>query len=535
MIEKKIDFKEDSLDRLVSGCEQLAKAVTSTLGANGHTVIIEDQFGNPHVTKDGVTVANSIVLSDPVENLGVSIMRQASRKTADEAGDGTTTSCAIAMQMIHSIVEKQSQVKNVHMVKKAMDHVSEKVVGYLQEISREVTEESLKQVATISANGDEYLGGLISEAYEKVGKNGIVTMEESLSGEDYIEVVQGTRIRRGYGTPFSVNNIRNNTVVYNNPLVVISDMKIDMHERLHFAFEASIKQKRPLLIIADLDDRVKLFITQNINKKNLTANFFSPEGMGVSRFELLEDLALMTGAKVISHMSGDSIQNIDQSYLGFCKQMISDSTETILIFDDEDDEEFLREKREVVEWLEEKIKTCSKHQRYHYEDRLSKLSGGVASIKVGSNSEVELKEKKDRVDDSIHATKAALEQGIVPGGGAALVHALKKILREPKAHGSDYNIGKEIILEALSAPMKTILDNSGFSHEIIDKLMNSRKNSTGMDTISGKTVCMFEKGIVDPLKVTTNAVLNAKSVAATILTTSCVISNLRIPQNESNR
>lgn len=539
MIEKKIDFKDESIPKLVKGCEKLAQAVTSTLGANGQTVIIEDQFGNPHVTKDGVTVANSIVLSDPVENLGVSILRQASRKTADEAGDGTTTSCALAMSMIEEIVKNKKKIKNVHQVKKGMDATAEKVVELLKELSREVTDESLEQVATISANGDQYLGKMIAEAYRKVGKNGVVTMEDSRTEEDYIDVVKGTRMKRGYGTPFSVNNMRANNVQYNNPLILLSDFKIDMHERLHFAFEASLKMKRPLLIISELDDRVKLFITQNINKKNLTANFITPEGIGLNKFELLQDLALMTGAKVISETSGDASQNINATYLGSCKQMISDINETILIFDESEEGEsssqMESDRQERIKWLEEKIKTAKKIERYHYEDRLSKLSGGIASIKVAAHSEVELKEKKDRVDDSIHATKAALEQGIVSGGGSALIQTLKKLRKEPKGVGQDFLVGRNIILESLTAPMEVMLYNSGYDYDRIDYIKASRLNSWGFDVIAGELCCMFDRGIVDPLKVTTNAVLNAKSVAATILTTSCVISNKRENSNESSR
>lgn len=536
MIEKNISFRDNSLSELVSGCEQLAKAVTSTLGANGQTVIIEDQFGNPHVTKDGVTVANSILLSEPIQNLGVSIMRQASRKTADEAGDGTTTSCALAMAMIQNIVKRLPEINNVHEVKRVMEITAENVAMHLKDISREVDDLSLKQVATVSANGDQALGSLIAQAYQEVGKNGVVTMEDSFEGRDVVESVLGTRIKRGYGTPFSVNNIRKNTVEYQNPLIVLSDFKIDMHERLHFAFEASIKQKRPLLIIADLDDRVKLFLTQNLNKKNLTANFFSPEGIGISRFELLEDLALMTGAKVMSQMSGDAVQNINASYLGTCEKMISNSSETILIFDKERDETKQHQINELVKWLEEEIKKAPQHQKYHYEDRLSKLSGGVASIKVHANSEVELKEKKDRVEDSIHATKAALLQGILPGGGAALVYAHKRLKTKNQkmwSQNSDSMIGFEIIYESILAPIKAILDNSNIDHGVVSDLMKSSNKTIGYDVLTKRKACMFKMGIVDPYKVTTNAVQNAASVAATILTTSCVISNKR--ENESNR
>ena len=532
MIEKNLNYNDDALKRLVSGVNQLAEAVGSTLGANGRTVIIEDQYGNPHVTKDGVTVANSIVLSDPVENLGASILKQASQKTADEAGDGTTTSCVLAQAMIEGVVNQKDHIVNVHEVAKGMTSAAKDAVEIIRKHSQEVTLESLKEVATISANGDEYIGGMISEAYAKVGKTGIVTMDNSLTGSDYIEVTKGTRIKRGYGTPFSVNNLRANTVEYSSPLIVISDFKIDMHERLHFAFEASIKQKRPLLIVSELDDRVKLFITQNINKKNLTANFLSPEGIGVNRFELLQDLAMITGGKVMSEMAGDSIQNVDASYLGTCKTMISDINETILIFDEVEN----AERDETIKWLEEKLKTAAKHDRYHYEDRLAKLSGGVATIRLSANSEVELKEKRDRVDDSIHATKAALEEGIVAGGGAQTHFASKKLKSSWKQDQTDFDTGYQIVKDALMAPTKRLLSNAGIvDGKILQRLARSVEPNYGVNLLTGKTGDMIKMGIVDPFKVTKNAILNSTSVAVTILTTSCVISNKRISRDESSR
>lgn len=532
MIEKELISGKEGLRRLMDGVDALADAVTSTLGAAGRTVIIEDQHGNPHVTKDGVTVANSIILSDAVENLGAMILKQASQKTANEAGDGTTTSCALAQDMVHSIYQRYDDIVNVHEVKKGMDAAVSDVLEHLEKITIPVTDDSLVEVATISANGDRYIGEMIADAYDKVGKSGIVTMDDSLTGSDYIHVTKGARIKRGYGTPFSINNARKASVEYNNPLIVLSDFKIDMHERLHFAFEASIKQKRPLLIISDLDDRVKLFITQNVNKKNLTANFITPEGIGINRFELLQDLALLTGGKVMSEMAGDSIQAIDGSYLGTCKQMISDINETILIFDEVENPE----RDETIAWLEEKIKTASKHDRYHYEDRLSKLAGGVATINLSANSEVELREKKDRVDDSIHATKAALEEGIVPGGGSALLYAHKQMRKKRrKMLTDDFEIGYKIVVFSLISPFLSIIDNAGITEPgVFEAIINNKNKNHGINVITGKLGDMVKMGIVDPVKVTKNAILNSKSVAATLLTTSCVISNKRL-NHESSR
>lgn len=534
MIEKEIVFDGDGREKLKRGIDILAEAVSSTLGASGKTVIIEDQFGNPHITKDGVTVANSILLSDPVENLGCSILKQASQKTASEAGDGTTTSCVLAKQIIEFCFDSIDSIENVTQAKEGIEAAAKDVVEVISKMKKEVDEKTLLQVATISANGDSYIGKMISDAYLKVGKDGVVTMDESATGEDYTEVTNGTKIKRGYGTPFSINNLRNKSVEYQNPLIVISDMKIDMHERLHFAFEQSIKQKRPLLIISELDDRVKLFISQNINKKNLTANFISPEGMGIKKFELLQDLAIMTGARIISETSGDATQNIDASYLGTCEQMISNSNETVLVFGDEPNPQ----RDEVIEWLNEQIKLKKNgSDKWHLKDRLSKLAGGVATIKLAGNSEVELKEKKDRVDDSIHATKAALEEGIVAGGGITLFDAYRKIsAKSRRSISPSFDRGYYILIKSLPSVWEKIMMNSGqeITTDISEK-MDAKRDKYGFDVKNKKFGNMFSMGIVDPFKVTKNAVLNSASVASTILTTSCVISNKRINRDESSR
>tara|TARA_A100001201_G_scaffold84993_1_gene75227 strand:- start:3532 stop:5139 length:1608 start_codon:yes stop_codon:yes gene_type:complete len=531
MIEKNISFDDAGRNSLKVGIDTLSQAVASTLGASGKTVIIEDQFGNPHITKDGVTVANSVILSDPVENLGVSILRQASQKTATEAGDGTTTSCVLAKAIIDRCFDSIDSIENVTQAKEGIEVAARNVVLALEKMKKEVTDKSLVEVATISANGDKYLGEMIADAYLQVGKNGVVTMDESPTNDDYTEITNGTRINRGYGTPFSINNLRNKSVEFQNPLIVISDTKLDMHERLHFAFEASIKQKRPLLIISELDDRVKLFITQNINKKNLTGNFITPEGIGIKRLELLQDLCVMTGAKLISEMSGDSAQNIDASYLGTCKTMISDSTETILVFEKEENQK----KNDIIEWLKAEIKlTKNKTNKWHLQDRLSKLAGGVATIKLAGNSEVELKEKKDRVDDSIHATKAALEEGIVAGGGIALMRCAQKKFRKkpPRVSSASFLKGYSIVYDSLQDVFKKIVENSGEEPDSIYEICVKAKDRYGYDVKNKKFGDMYRMGIIDPFKVTKNAVLNAASVAGIILTTSCVISNKRVKKED---
>lgn len=525
MIEKEIIFDQDSRTRLKKGIDVLAEAVATTLGASGRTVIIEDSYGNPHVTKDGVTVANSVLLSDPVENLGVSILKQASQKTATEAGDGTTTSCVLAKAIIDGCFENIKSIDNVTMAKQGIEDAAKAVVKIIERSKKKVDIKKLLQVASISANGDKYIGKLISDAYNEVGKDGVVTMDESTTGYDYTEVTKGTRLIRGYSSPFSVNNLRKKTVEYQNPLIVLSDHKIDMHERLHFAFEASIRQKKPLVIISELDDQVKLFITQNINQKNLTCNFIQPEGFGIKKFELLQDLAMMTGGKVISEMSGDSHSNIDASYLGTCKSLTSSSTETIMVFDDVDNPE----RNETIEWIGNELKDSrNREERWHLEDRLSKLAGGVATIKVSANSEVELKEKKDRVDDSIHATRAALQEGIVAGGGVSLFNAYQKISKAVvKSNDPSYNLGWSIMINALPEVIHRIINNSGENSDAVLYEMEGGKN-IGYDVKNRRYGNMFTLGIIDPFKVTKNAVLNSASVAATILTTSCVISNKRI-------
>lgn len=406
-----------------------------------------------------------------------------------------------------------------------IEDAAKAVVKIIERSKKKVDIKKLLQVASISANGDKYIGKLISDAYNEVGKDGVVTMDESTTGYDYTEVTKGTRLIRGYSSPFSVNNLRKKTVEYQNPLIVLSDHKIDMHERLHFAFEASIRQKKPLVIISELDDQVKLFITQNINQKNLTCNFIQPEGFGIKKFELLQDLAMMTGGKVISEMSGDSHSNIDASYLGTCKSLTSSSTETIMVFDDVDNPE----RNETIEWIGNELKDSrNREERWHLEDRLSKLAGGVATIKVSANSEVELKEKKDRVDDSIHATRAALQEGIVAGGGVSLLNAYQKISKAVvKSNDPSYKLGWSIMINALPEVIHRIINNSGENSDAVLYEMEAGKN-VGYDVKNRRYGNMFTLGIIDPFKVTKNAVLNSASVAATILTTSCVISNKRI-------
>jgi len=526
MIEKQIEFGNDARIKLKKGIDILAEAVSLTLGTSGKTVIIEDMHGNPHITKDGVTVANNAILSDPLENLGCSILKQASQKTGMEAGDGTTTSCVLAKSMVDQVFKGIDLVNNVTDAKEGIEYAAKKVIEILEKSKISIDDDKLLEVATISANGDREIGKMISDAYIKVGSNGVVTMDESTTKYDYTEVTKGSKINRGYGTPFSINNFRSKSVEYQNPLILISDMKIDMHERLLFAIEPSLKEKRPLLIISDLDDRVKLFLSQNINKKKLTVNFISPEGIGIKRFELLQDLALLTGGKVMSQMSGDSIQNINASYLGSCDKMISNASETILVFEKEENAKIA----EVVEWITEEIKlTKNKSDKWHLEDRLSKLSGGVATIKLSGNSEVELKEKKDRVDDSIHATKAALQEGIVAGGGIALLDVKKKISKASlRGHSYSFNFGYNLVINSLSAPFEQIIKNAyGDYPEDIKSTIEKKRFNFGFNVRNKKFGNMIKMGIIDPFKVTKNAVLNSSSVAATIATTDCVISNKR--------
>jgi len=528
MIEKDIDFNEDARYKLANGINILANAVKQTLGAGGNTVILEDEVGRPHVTKDGVTVAKSINLSDPVEHLGATVVKQASIKTADEAGDGTTTSVVLTQAMINKAFESiEKDNLNVTKLRNAIEEISNEAVLVIKSKSKQVTEENLVSVATISANNDEFIGNLIADAYKKVGVDGAVVIENSNTFETYTTLVDGTRLKRGYNSPYMITDKEKNTAVLERPFVLVSDKKIQVIEDIEECLKYSMGNKRPILIVSDMDDAVTNLLNVNKAKGVLNVNVVSPEGVGLNRFELLEDLALMTGAVLISDETGNDFSAVDGSFLGQAEKSVSTDRETVLTLSDHSDMELIKERAEMVrKILKEKKDTFND---WHYKDRLSRLSGGIATINVGAMTEVELKEKRDRVEDAIHATRAALEEGIVAGGGVALYNVAVSIQgRYFKEKDKEMRAACLILSHAFAQPINQILKNASMSYDaFVEKIDKVRRRNYGYDVKSKRFGDMFSMGIIDPFKVTKNAVMNAVSVAITIITTNCVISNKR--------
>ena len=518
-IVKHLNFGSDARSKIFEGINKLTKAVSSTLGARGQCVILEDGNGNPQITKDGVTVANTVILLDPVENMGSKLLKEAARKTVKEAGDGTTTATVLAQAILE---EARSAIKSEspREIKDSINVGVKKVVAYLEKISKKVTGNKINQVASISANNDTELGDIIASAFKSVNKTGVVMMETNDDPETIVEVVEGIQYNRGLKNSHFITDSKNGTSELINPLILIIESKIDNIRKIQKVLEYVIKDlqnKRPLLIIGDADEQVTSSLAMNKVKGNLNINIIDAPVYGVSKRDTLDDLALLTGATVINEELGDDMDLIEPGHLGSCKKITTSSHETIIQLNSEENEEA----EMLIEELQDKIKKA-KHPGLatQLEKRVARVSAKVAKVKVGANSEVELQEKRDRVEDAICATKAAIKEGIVPGGGIALMNAVAVLDLENK--------GEAILAEAIKAPFQTILENAG-----ITTLPAMMEEGEGVDVVTGKKVSMVKSGIIDPLLVTKSALLNAASVAITILSTDCVINNLRA--NESGR
>ncbi len=514
-IVKNLNFGLDAKNNVFAGITKLTQAVSSTLGASGKCVMLEDSTGQPIITKDGVTVAEAITLLDPVENMGATLLKQAAKKTVSEAGDGTTTATVLA----HSILNEAYRVitkENAREVKESIQSATNKVVDYLNSIVIPVEDEMIDQVATISTNNDPVLGKIIADAFRSVDKTGVVMLEVSDLPETKFETIDGVQYNRGLKNIHFVTNQDTKTAELEKPLVLIVESQIDNVRKIQTVLEYAIKNKRGLLIIADVDQQVMSALAMNKIKGNIKVNVIDAPIYGVNKKETLEDLALLTGATVINEDLGDDIDLIQPEQLGECKKTITSEHETILQV-----HEVSEEIKNLIEDLKSRLKTA-KHGAIivNLEKRLARLSGKVAVVKVGANSEVELKEKKDRVEDAICATKAAIKEGIVPGGGIALLNASQQVKSE--------NACENILLRAIKAPFETILLNAGIVNAKVSKTQGE-----GLNVVTGNMVNMIESGIIDPLLVTKSALKNASSVATTILSTDCVINNLRI--NEGNR
>jgi len=528
---KKITFSKNARNTLANGVNKLANAVTATLGPAGRNVIIEQEQGNPVSTKDGVTVARSITLKNKVENLGAQIVKQAAIKTAEQAGDGTTTSTLLAQEILSQGLSsiEGAKASNVVDVKRGIDKAVTKIVDTLEDYSKDITdEEQLKQVATISANNDKEVGELISTAMDKVGQDGVVTIEESKTGETYLETVEGMQFNRGYKSPYFVTDNNTMTAVLSNPLILIADKRLNQIKELLPILEGASQQSKSLLVIAD-DIEGEALSTMVVNKMRgiLPIVAVKAPEFGDRKKAMLEDIAVLTGGTVISQDKGMRLDKFQAEWLGKANK-VTVTKDTCTIIDAKGDVKKIEQR--VDEIRTQIDETNSPYEKEKLQDRLAKFIGGVALVHVGGHTEVEMKEKKDRVDDALHATKAALEEGILPGGGVALLNAAATLvsdLQEGNVTG-DEAIGYDIIVNACEKPFYKILDNAGLDKEIVGDIEEQLK--VQMDEWSGynprtdEYVNMFEEGIIDPTKVTRLALENAASVAGTLLITEAVVS-----------
>ena len=513
-IVKDVNFGENAKNRVIAGVEKLAKAVKSTLGASGKCVIYEDARGLPVITKDGVTVAESVVLFDPVENMGATLIKEAARNTVREAGDGTTTATVLAESLLKEVNNSNTTVREI---KDGINSGLKKVNEYLDKTSVKIEGDMLESVSSISCNNDNELGKIIAEAYTKVGKDGVVLMEESPTEETYVEVVDGVQVDSGLTSPHFVTDKDKQVCELDNPLILIVTSEIPNIRKIQKILEHVIKNKRSLLIVAPVDQQVKAALLMNKVKGNIKVNIIDLPGFGPTKLDTCDDFAFLVGAKVINEELGDDLDLIDIDCLGEAHTAITNDKNTVLTIDapEEQLEERIKSIQKLIDKEDKNPFLKKKHQQ-----RLAMLSGSVGVVMVGANSKVEMKEKKDRVEDAIYATKAALQEGIVPGGGVALLNASQKITAKA--------VGEQILLDAIKAPFNTILANAG-----LEQVAQRPQKGLGVNVVTSKSVNMIKSGIIDPVLVTKSALKNAVSVVTTIISADCVISNIRI--NEGSK
>jgi len=507
---KNLAFGDTARSQILTGVEKLTNAVGSTLGASGKCVILEDANGMPQITKDGVTVANSITLQDSIENIGATLIKQAAQRTVSDAGDGTTTATVLAKAILDQ-AQAHNLLEDSRIMKEGIDSAVKKVLNYLNKNSKKVTGRKIDQVATISANNDIELGKVIGEAFKLVDETGVVMMETNEQPETVVELIEGVQYDQALKNNHFITNKEKGTAELDNPLVLIVESVIPNVRKIQSVLEHVIKNGKSLLIIADVDPQVVSALAMNKSKGNIKVNIIDAPVYGISKKDVLSDLCAVTGATLINEDLGDDMDIIQPEHLGACIKSITNHEETILKVDLTDNKEV----KETISLLERSIKeTKNPNIIIRLEKRLAKLKAKVATVKIGANSEIELKEKKDRVEDAICATKAAIKEGIVPGGGIALLNAAQHL--EPQS------MGEEVLYSAIKEPFKLILKNAG-----VENYETPEVKGLGLNVVTGKTVDMVKAGIIDPLLVTKSALLNAASVATTILSTDCVINNIR--------
>ena len=527
MAYKKVTFSKEARHKLADGVDKLADAVTATLGPAGRNVIIEQDMGIPISTKDGVTVAKSIEFKNKVENAGAQIVKQASIKTAEQAGDGTTTSTLLAQSILTTGIDHIKKGANSVDIKRGIDKAVKDVVVFLQKESKDITdEEQLKQIATISANNDTEIGELISTAMDKVGQDGVVTIEESKTGETYLETVEGVQFDRGYKSPYFVTDNSTMTAVLQSPYILITDKRLNNVKELLPILESVSQQSKSLLIIADDIDGEALS-TMVVNKMRgiLSCAVVKAPGFGDRKKDMLEDIAVLTGGTVVSTEKGMRLDKFQGDWLGKANK-VTISKDTTTIIDAKGDEKDIESRVEDIKNLVDE--TSSPYEKEKLQERLAAFIGGVAIVHVGGMTEVEMKEKKDRVDDALHATKAGLEEGILPGGGIALLNGSMFLIEQIGAlETQDEQTGYDIVIQALERPFYKILENAGYSYDDIGDIEEHIKKEGdfwfGYNPREKDYFNMFKEGIIDPTKVTRLALENAASVAGTLLITEAVI------------
>lgn len=524
MASKEIHFSDSARNRLYEGVKQLSDAVKVTMGPRGRNVLLQKSFGAPSITKDGVSVAKEIELADPIANMGAQLVKEVASKTADAAGDGTTTATVLAYSIFKEGLRNITAGANPVQVKRGMDKAAEAITQELKKISKPVSgKKEIAQVATISANSDAKVGELIAEAMEKVGKDGVITVEEAKGINDELSVVEGMQFDRGYLSPYFVTNSDKMETELENPYILLTDKKITTMKDILPLLESTMKSGKPLLIIAE-DIEGEALTTLVVNKLRGVLNIAAVKapGFGDRRKEMLKDIATLTGGEVISEELGKTLEAASIEDLGQAARVVIDKDNTTIVDGAGSKDAVQARVGQIKTQIEA---TTSDYDREKLQERLAKLSGGVAVIKVGAASEVEMKEKKDRVDDALSATKAAVEEGIIIGGGAALVRAAAKVNLSLEG---DEKIGYEIIKRAISAPLKQIASNAGFDDGVVVNNVEKDSNANnGFDAASGNYVDMFEAGIIDPLKVARIALQNAVSVSSLLLTTEATVHEIK--------
>ncbi|MDR9387399.1 MAG: chaperonin GroEL [Balneolaceae bacterium] len=521
MAAKNIHYDLEARDALKRGVDKLANAVKVTLGPRGRNVVIEKSFGAPNVTKDGVTVAKEVELTDKVENSGAQMVKEVASRTSDNAGDGTTTATVLAQSIIQQGLKNVTAGANPMDLKRGIDTAVEGVITELRSMSKEISgREEIAQVGTISANNDNAIGSLIADAMEKVGKDGVITVEEAKGTETYLETVEGMQFDRGYLSPYFVTNSDNMTTEFEAPYILIFDKKISNMKDLLPILEKVMQSGKPLLIIAeDVEGEALATLVVNKLRGSLKIAAVKAPGFGDRRKAMLEDLAILTGGTVISEERGYKLENATLDFLGQVDRVTIDKDNTTIVGGKGKDEDIKARVNQIRSQIEN---TTSDYDREKLQERLAKLAGGVAVLYIGAASEVEMKEKKARVEDALHATRAAVEEGIVPGGGVALLRALKGA-DGLKGENSDQEVGFDIIRRALQAPLRTIAANAGVEGSIVVQKVLDGEGAHGYNARTEVYEDLLAAGVIDPTKVTRSALENAASVAGLLLTTEAII------------